>query len=170
MMESDTDRLIADHQRSNKIMLMDAVKRTSQLRVRRQTSDDDDKSAYKYKYEDEELEFYLGFELDGFRDYENMTQSLPEYSQIDIYIDPVVATFPNGGLTVHKPFWPFNDEYIDIRVSNVFHWICFNSILTDSIKQLSSAFDAKMLKVFTNIRPVTQNGISPFRLILPRLT
>ena len=51
-------------------------------------NDDDEKSHgadFQVDIEGESLDFYLGFKLDGYSHYRNLTESLPEYSELEVY-------------------------------------------------------------------------------------
>ena len=48
--------------------------------------DEDSAADYIWNIEEESLEFYLGIKLDGDQTYADLTQSLPQYSQIKVYI------------------------------------------------------------------------------------
>ncbi len=57
--------------------------------------------------------FSLGLELDGISKYANLTDILPEYSEISVYFDPKVEPFQP------KEFSSDNEEYLYINVSDL---------------------------------------------------
>ena len=63
---------------------------------------------------DGDLEFHIGFHLDGFTEYENMSSALPEYSQIDVYYDPDI--YPWESTVSLYPIWPFYETHISMQV------------------------------------------------------
>ena len=64
-----------------------------------QTSD----ANYLLDIEGESLEFYLGIKLDGDQSYSDLSESLPEYSQIQVYIlVPEFATFEGTKEVISK--------------------------------------------------------------------
>ena len=58
----------------------------------------------------EEVDFTLGMKLDGVDKYKNLSIALPEYSQIQVYIDPKIQPFDE--IITFRPFSPFNDRFI----------------------------------------------------------
>ncbi len=65
--------------------------------------------------EDSELEFQLSFELDGVTKYEDLSETLPEYSTLQVFIDPIVQRFDNE-VKEFQPVWPFKEMFLSIRV------------------------------------------------------
>ena len=65
------------------------------------------------------LEFHLGLQLDGVKTYNNVSETLPEYGKINVFMDPQVSPIPEG-TRKFRPFWPFSDTDIYILVSVYF--------------------------------------------------
>lgn len=40
-----------------------------------------------------DLHFYMGLKLDGVARYRNLSNSLPQYSELTVYVDPVIEKF-----------------------------------------------------------------------------
>ena len=62
-------------------------------------------------YNTPDLEFYIGFVMDGIKKYQNLTDTLPRYARLDVYTDPDVYEFEREVL----PFRA-SDEHIVIKV------------------------------------------------------
>ncbi len=91
---------------------VDGVQNAIHGRVRRE-SKVTSISSYNYK-------FFIGFDLDGVVEYQNVSISLPEYAMLTVYADPQLMTFKEeygNEVMTFKPYSPYNHEYIDISVS-----------------------------------------------------
>ena len=62
-------------------------------------------------YNTHDLQFYIGFVLDGVSKYQNLTDTLPRYARLYVYADPDVYEFEREVL----PFRA-SDEHIVIKV------------------------------------------------------
>ncbi len=67
-------------------------------------------------HEEGDLEFYIGFDLDGVNRYQNLSQSLPEFAELDVYVNPKISKFPDGPFNF-RPFWPFHEKFVVVMVS-----------------------------------------------------
>ena len=64
------------------------------------------------------IDVEIGFILDGIQTYENITTSLPEYSKLSVYANPVISGFEPPSFTrTFTPTWPVSDKYLEIKVS-----------------------------------------------------
>ena len=63
-----------------------AVDNQNEIRKRSTTADQTSDTNYLLDIEEESLEFYLGIKLDGDQSYIDLRESLPEYSQIKVFI------------------------------------------------------------------------------------
>jgi hypothetical protein len=64
------------------------------------------------------LEFYIGFKLDGFTKYENLSDALPSQQTIDVSYDPIILQFTEPDMLR----WysnPAQGNYISILVSGL---------------------------------------------------
>ena len=60
----------------------------------------------------------MGFTLDGVEQYHNLSETMPEFGTISVFRDPEIHSFREDELIrVHRPYWPFSDDIIDIKVS-----------------------------------------------------
>jgi len=88
----------------------------SSTRRRRQASDE---VMVTEKFNDgEDVVFYIGFRLDGHKVYENISEELPEYSQLNVYESPTIERLAEGTL-LFRTYWPHNDRSIDIKVCSM---------------------------------------------------
>ena len=60
------------------------------------------------------LEFYIGFQLDGVKDYRNLSTILPTVGKLEVFRDPVLYQFE--GKDNIKDFYPGVDVFLDIKV------------------------------------------------------
>ena len=71
-----------------------AVDNQNEIRKQSTTADQTSDTNYLLDIEGESLEFYLGIKLDGDQSYIDLRESLPEYSQIQVFIsEPKFDTF-----------------------------------------------------------------------------
>lgn len=65
------------------------------------------------------LQFYLGFKLDGVQAYRNLTKTkIPGGGILNVYEDPHVHHFPeNKNLRLYQPFWPYQHKVVRITVN-----------------------------------------------------
>ena len=107
-------------------------------RLRRATSDP--KKANYQLNKTNELDFYLGFELDGFKDYETLTNKLPDIDKVTVYSDPVLHPFEEDNqIKIFRPYWPFDARHIQIKVS----------IVHSSIDDVLPSFAVSSVLLFT---------------------
>ena len=67
---------------------------------------------------DGDMFFYFGFRLDGVEEYVNMTGVLPNVGPLKVYSDPEFEMFEGADhLEFWRPYWPFNDKQLTVRVS-----------------------------------------------------
>ena len=66
-----------------------------------------------FKLNSEDLQFYVGFRLDGVRLYRNMSEVLPQFGILDVYVNPEFEAFTEE-VQYFRPYWPFNHDSIDI--------------------------------------------------------
>ena len=64
----------------------------------------------------QDKQFYAGFDLDGVDSYRNISDILPDYGQIQIYLNPEYYSFEEEDLIKH--FDP-EETYLYIRVSGL---------------------------------------------------
>ena len=64
------------------------------------------------------IEMVIAFVLDGVPDFRNLTGTpLEEYSQLDVYANPVFTGFGTSSNTLtFTPTWPVEDKYLEIKV------------------------------------------------------
>ena len=68
--------------------------------------------------EEKGIDVEIGFTLDGIQTYENITTTLPEYSKLFVYADPVVTGFEPPSFTrIFTSTWPVSEKYLEIKVS-----------------------------------------------------
>ena len=84
---------------------------SSNQRRKRQTID-----VVEYKINSDALQFYVGFRLDGVTLYRNLSISNPQYSILNVFFNPEFEDF-EGGVRLHRPYWPFSDTIVTINVS-----------------------------------------------------
>ena len=65
-----------------------------------------------------DIDVEISFILDGVPDYRNLTgTSLEEYSQLNLYYDPMFVRFGTSGTLTFTPTWPVEDKYLEIKVN-----------------------------------------------------
>ena len=87
----------------------------SNSRRKRQT----DTSANEFKLNNNDLEFFIGFRLDGVTDYLDLTDISPQYSILTVFINPQLESFDGDGIKVYRTYWPFNDDHVVIKASDI---------------------------------------------------
>ncbi len=94
---------------------------SSHYRKRRQAADGDTQRS-RARLNDPDLQFHLGFILDGITTYVNMTAYDPQiYGQIEVYRNPEFDKFPEKDhIKAFRLYWPFDDNHILIQVGNWF--------------------------------------------------
>ncbi len=69
---------------------------------------------------DDELEFYVGFTLDGVEQYHNLSETMPEFGTISVFRDPEIHSFEEKDLIrIHRPYWPYQHNIVEIEVCTV---------------------------------------------------
>ncbi len=72
---------------------------------------------YNFRLNDDELEFYVGFTLDGVDSYHNLSETMPEFGTMDVFRNPEFEEFQEDELVrVHRPYWPFSHDEVNIKV------------------------------------------------------
>ena len=71
--------------------------------------------------EERNIDVELGFVLDGSIEYRNLTETIPAYSKVDVYANPVIPGFdpPSFSMTFTST-WPIGDKYLAIKVSKIY--------------------------------------------------
>ena len=75
-----------------------------------------DATANEFKLNSDNLDFLIGFRLDGVMDYLDLTEINPQYSILTVYINPEFESFEGDGIKVYRPYWPFDDDHIVVKV------------------------------------------------------
>ena len=70
--------------------------------------------------QEENIDVEIGFFLDGVPDYRNLTTTLPEYSSLTVYANPVIEGFAPPSYTVtFTSTWPVSEKYLEIKVKPI---------------------------------------------------
>ena len=79
-----------------------------------------------FKLNSDTLQFYLGFHLDGVLTYRNMSEVSPALGILSVYVNPEIRPLDDD-VTIYRPYWPFNDKNIEIKVG-AFKAVDYNGI------------------------------------------
>ena len=67
--------------------------------------------------QEENIDVQIGFFLDGVPDYRNLTTTLPEYSSLSVYANPIIDGFgPPAFTQTFTSTWPLSERYLNIKV------------------------------------------------------
>ena len=65
----------------------------------------------------ETLQFFMGFVLDGVTLYRNLSNILPQYAYLKVFLNPDIHRFhEEGHIRNYRPYWPYDDNQIVIKV------------------------------------------------------
>ena len=63
------------------------------------------------------MEYTLGFKLDGFDKYKNMSKVSPKYAELQVLSNPVIDKFEGEDQTkTFRPSWPDKQTTLEIKV------------------------------------------------------
>ena len=86
----------------------------------------------------------IAFILDGVPDFRNLTGTpLEEYSQLDVYHNPVFTGFGTSSNTLtFTSTWPVEDKYLEIKVKHAHMTRVYIIIITKGDIKLASSISA----------------------------
>ena len=70
--------------------------------------------------QEKNIDIEIGILMDGVPDYRDLTTTLPEYSSLTVYVNPVIEGFaPPRYAVTFTSTWPVSEKYLEIKVKPI---------------------------------------------------
>ena len=84
------------------------------LSLHRHRRQADNTKVAELRVDNETVEFYIGFRLDGVQTYKNLTETLPQYSKLTVFVDPKISPW------VEQKTITISSNMLEVEVMSIF--------------------------------------------------